>query len=189
MNALSITRLIKVLSAVSLLAVLGACQSMPKASSKLKDGASFSTYQTFALSDARPGPVTDPALAIRLGAMMRRHLATSLEARGLRQAPAGQADLIIDLAGSVSTEVYFNPVYLPPGYRLSRWYPAVPVRYLNATATDVVETGTLVVFAIDRAKNEPVWAGWVQGTYDANVKEETVKQAIDAILAQLPAKS
>lgn len=178
----------RVLLSLTLLVGLAGCASLPTPEAHLQPGANLAKYKTFALAEAQPGRFRDPEVALRWSSLLRNHLAGQMEQMGLRRVPAAEADLLIDLVATISTEVYVRPEYFYAERRISRWYARFPMQRMESLTTETADIGTLAVFAIDRAKDEPVWAGWLRGDYDQNPKQETVITALNSIVNQWPSK-
>lgn len=175
---------------IAMTALLAGCQSLPTAQSEVSAQARFDTYRTFAV--LAPSPRADRITAgdhVRLSGPMRLHLEQRLGERGLVPASPDVADLVFEIVGVVTPEISFFPsafgreVYY--GARTMGRYPLSGF-YANQPIVVTTDRGVLSVIAYSPRQREIVWAAWMEGEYRPGEKVDTVKTALDALLAQLP---
>jgi hypothetical protein len=175
--------------AASLL-LLSGCQSLPRPQSETSPSARFAEYETFAvLPPGLPPDRVDKGDYVRLGGALRLHLEQQLQARGLELASPEVADVVFELVGRVTTEVSYLPGSSLADYRWG-WSTRYPLYgyYVRPTWIETSDRGVLSVIASDRKARAVVWAAWMEGHYAPGAKVETVTAALDALLAQLPAR-
>lgn len=170
--------------------VFSGCQSLPKAQSEASPQARFAEYQTFAvLPPGLPADRVDKGDYVRLGGTLRLHLEQQLLARGLKLASPDVADVVFEVVGTVTTDVNYMPGPSRADYRWG-WSTRYPLYgyYARPTYIESVDRGVLSVIAYDHRAKAVVWAAWMEGRYAPGAKVETVNQALDALIAQFPAR-
>jgi len=152
-------------------ALLAASCATVKTTSSSDPAVDFSRYRTFRIAGDR----METADIHRLQDLVTE----KLRAKGLRTAPADQADL------NVVVRLIRGPgdVAAPMEYG---WWVG---NYATGAATDT-PMGTLVVDLVDRSRNQLVWRGQAQGTIPSvgAIREEKVRIAIDRLLSDYPPK-
>lgn len=161
--------------------LLASCATGPAVSVKTdyNHKVSFAGYHTYALDLGESGmrPTGQAALA--------DSLKSNLAARGINEAPRGQADLIVVPVAFTQEKLHSMPtggstyVLSHPGYRGGDWY-------INNDVTQYTE-GTLVLDFLDRQKHLIVFRGIGQGALSTAERNAVgVREAVQRIVADLP---
>jgi len=174
--------------------VLGACASTFKATHDYDAGHNFSNYQTFAWISEHPmtlaqtvGP-NNPLLEPRIMSTLE----TALAVKGYRWVKnAAAADFVIAFTVGSREEIRVDSYpsgYGHPGY--GRWGGGY-YGYGYGTETSVRQytKGMLAVDIFDVRERRPVWHGVASKTIsesDRENRDETIKAAVDAIVAGFP---
>jgi len=159
--------------------LITAASARDKISVSYAKGFSFSQYKTYAW--AEHGAVAHPMLAANIVAAIDQEL----QARGLQRV-TGKADLIIQIYGSIDTDMtmYSNdPIYgatggIPP-FDPSETGPAFVGYYGNTTVT--LRKGQMVVDLIDAKAKKLVWRGMATETLSSQDPEKVVDEVNGAI--------
>jgi hypothetical protein len=136
-------------------------------------------YQSYRWAGAEQGGTGDPRLDNNRMFVTRvqRAIDGQLARRGLREAPADAADLVVQFR--VRTEQRLEAAETD---RSGARQPA---------AASVYDAGTLVIDLTDARTDALVWRGWAQGSIDGAVDDqpwldEVVDRAVTRILDRLP---
>ncbi len=151
-----------------------------------KAGTDFSRYKTYALLPVtHQGPVEDPGAVLRLTGPAHAAVARELTAKGMTQAPTGQAaDLAVNLRGQSLPKVdvtdygYNYPVW-------TRYGPVTVVRNPSMSVTTYTER-TLIIELLDTRAKELVWVGWMKKNSSKPVTVEALDEAIRKVLEKYP---
>lgn len=142
----------------------------------------FSADRTYALYQLkqRPGPeqrVSNDLLDNRI----KRALTANLEADGLRQAPAQDADLLVTFHIALERNLHiYNSGWGHP----YRWHWGAGPGYAQAR---LVTRGTLIVDVLDGENRSLVWRGVAEGAFrKPNAKELVVSKVVTQLLAEFP---
>jgi hypothetical protein len=151
------TRRVLVVAAAVVPLVLAACASRLVGEVSYDDQVDFSRYRSFALMPVDSGGPTARPIAMR-------EVQRALEAKGLRVADKGSADLLATI-------------------HLSRRKKTRASGYIDSTGEYV---GMEVVLE-DRASGERVWSSWAAETYRESLEvEEEIPKAVDRIFEGYP---
>lgn len=154
-----------------------ACSSV-RVISDYDETASFSSYKTFAFHDKG-------IEKLKLNDLDKRRIVNGitaeLVAKGMQQADAASADVVINVLASSRENIDVN--YYNDPYYGWYYYPWMDRGYVNQYTE-----GTLLVDMIDRQKNVLVWQGKGIGfrVDDLKNKAEELQKAITAIMAKYP---
>lgn len=113
---------------------------------------------------------------------------SEMAARGLRKAPAGEADLLFAYHTGTQTRQQYDTY----GYGAGGWWGGYWGGGMTTTTTTVreYEEGTLILDIVDRARNQLVWRGSGTKTLDSSAtpeeRHETLRKAVNKILADFP---
>jgi len=175
---------------------LSACAGAPR-TVEYDDSVDFSRYQTFAWASPERRDVKDPVLDSELlDRRVANAIRQALSERGMEEAPAEEADLLITYhttsrqqfrAPHVRVHLSYGPGY--PYY--PHWYAAPHYRgpYYHYDQRSYQE-GTLIIDVVDRERNELVWRGWRAGEVRAaRFRDGQLQQQIDRILNHFPPPS
>ena len=187
-----------VLGALVVFALLGACASTFKATYDHDSNHDFSNYQTFAWISRNPmkagqtATVPNPLLEPRIMSALE----SALVAKGYRQvADASSADFVISFTVGSREEIKVDS-YPSMSVGYGRAYPrgwgwGGAYYGVGTTETKVRQytKGMLAVDVFDVKEKRPVWHGVASKTINESDREnveETIKAAVDAILAGFP---
>jgi hypothetical protein len=167
--------------------LLGACASAPPQPESMRDpSAPWGTYSTFGWS---PGPGvdgTDQPL-LMLDQNIRRAIAAELQRRGYTE--SANPDLRITYQTTGKDVVESNPVRV--GVGMGSWGGSFGGSVsVGSPSVRNYREGTLVIHAIDNARNAEVWQGRVAGKISKGSTETAaVTTAVQAAMRDFPARS
>ncbi len=168
------------LAAISLLAA--GCATPVKTSSK--SGIDFTKFKTFALMPLPDRiPSSDPGFLQRVAEPARDTVRRTLSAKGLKEVPAAEANLAVNLRGQSLPQVEVRDY----GYN----YPAMlyatvnPMNNPYPTVATYYER-TLTIELMDNAAKEVVWVGSTSRQSAQPVSVSQLEKAIETILAKYP---
>lgn len=177
--------------ALALLLGMGACATL-RVGSDYDRSASLTGYRTFAWMPAHMNPDESPNPLVA----QRAHdaIEQALTAKGYQLvSDAAAADFVVDftIGSRERTDIHSYPApYAGPWFgRYSYWWGApywgseVDVRQYRQ--------GTLSVDIFDGHTHRPVWHGWAQKELtraDIEHSASSIREAVDAVLAQFPPK-
>jgi hypothetical protein len=176
---------IAVLTAMLLLA---ACTSAPPKSQSMRDPqANFAAYRTYGWQDAPQVDGQDAPLRL-LDQNIRAAVAAEMQKRGYVEA-ATDPDLKIAYETASQQKIENSPVRV--GVGVGNWGGNVggSVGVSSASVRNYQE-GTLVIHAIDRARNAEVWQGSISGKMNkGGVEAAAVQRAVAAAMQDFPART
>ena len=111
-----------------------------------------------------------------------------MTAKGLRKAPAGEADILFAYHTGRQTRQQYDTY----GYGAGGWWGGYWGGGMTTTTTTVreYEEGTLILDIIDREQKQLVWRGSATKTLDASAtpeeRQQTLRQAVGKILGDFP---
>jgi hypothetical protein len=177
-----------VLLAIALFTAGCASSSPAKPESMRDPEANFASYQTFGWN-AGVAPASDDAPLKLLDSNIRAAIANELKKRGYGEAPAGVTpDLRIAYETASADKLENNPVRV--GIGVGSWGGNVGGS-VNVGSPSVrnYKEGTLVVHAIDTARNAEVWQGRVSKKITkGSVEPAAIAQAVSSAMADFPAR-
>lgn len=178
--------LLQILATASLVAGCAAPQPQPE--SMRDPQANFSVYQTFGWVPGATLDGTDAPLKL-LDGNIRSAIAAELRRRGYTEAPAGTApDLRITYETTSEQKLENNPVRI--GIGVGSWGGNVGGS-VNVGSPSVrnYQEGTLVVHAIDTARNAEVWQGRVSKKVGkGSLEPAAISQSVAAAMKDFPGK-
>jgi hypothetical protein len=163
-------------------ALLPSCASGPAVSVKTdyNHQVSFADYHTYSLNLSEA-----PELRPTGQAALTESLKSSLAARGINEAPAGKADLLVVPIVSTQEKLHMMPtrnktyVLSHRGYGAGTWY-------INNDVSQYTE-GTLVLDFLDRKRRMIVFRGIGQGVISTSERNAAgIREAVQRIVADLP---
>ena len=177
-----------VLLAIALLTA-GCASSSPAEPESMRDPqANFASYQTFGWN-AGVTPASDDAPLKLLDSNIRAAIANELKKHGYSEAPADVTpDLRIAYETASADKLENNPVRV--GIGVGSWGGNVggSVNVCSPSVRNYKE-GTLVVHAIDTARNAEVWQGRVSKKITkGSVEPAAIAQAVASAMEDFPAR-
>lgn len=176
--------------ALAAAALAAGCATEPtKSESMLDSQADFGAYKTFGWhtvpnADGSSEPVT------LVDANIRAAIASELQRKGYAEAAAGSdADLLISYEAVRAETVKNNPFRIGIGVGSYGSSGGGSVSAGSSSVKNVIE-GSLVIHAIDRARNAEVWRSRVSRELGkGNVKPEVIQSAVAEVFSDFPARS
>jgi hypothetical protein len=145
------------------------------------DFANFKTYAVLPLPQTVQG--ADPGTAVRVALPMKEEIQRGMAAKGYREVPVEQADLILNIRGKVvgKTDVT-DWGYSYAGYgRWGGYYDPY-----GGVSVDQYNEGTLSIEAFNRQK-QVTWVGWATGRLADKPDEARLRATIAEVVAKFPA--
>ena len=183
MNA---TRARQALSICAVL-LLGACASAPPEPESMRDpSAPWGSYASFGWSQS-PGVDGNDQPLLMLDQNIRRAIAGELTRRGYTE--SANPDLRITYQTTSKDVVESNPVRV--GVGMGSWGGSFGGSVsVGSPSVRNYREGTLVIHAIDNARNAEVWQGRVSGkTTKGSTEPAAVTTAVQAAMRDFPARS
>ena len=177
------------LAALATTIVLAGCATPPPAAETMRDPqANFAAYRTFGWTTGATVDGTDAPLKL-LDGNIRSAIAAELQRRGYTEAPAGTTpDLRVTYETASAQKIENNPVRV--GIGVGSWGGNIGGS-INVGSPSVrnYQEGTLVVHAIDTARNAEVWQGRVSTKITKGSTEPAaVAQAVAVAMKDFPRK-
>ncbi len=193
MNSASSTKSLRTLiiaaSVAAGVASLGACTTAPPQPESIRDPhANFAVYKTFGwTSDGADSGTTQPTPI--LDSTIRAAIKAEMIRKGYAEAPAGTApDLRMVYETSSATQLKNNPVSVGVGMGSWGGNTGGSVNVGSSSVRNVKE-GTLVVHAIDNARNAEAWQGKVSAEMKGgNLEPAAINAAVAAAMRDFPAR-
>jgi hypothetical protein len=184
-------RALATLAAVMAACIFPACVSTrPPAQSMRDPQADFSSLTTFAWDDPRQAQAETPPLSI-LDSSIRAAIAAELQRKGYSQAQAGATPrLLLHYETAAAEKIKSNPFRLGIGVGGYGSSGGASVGMSTPAARDVRE-GTLVLRAVDPARNVEVWNGRVSRELGKGGPPDPVliNSAVKELLQEFPART
>jgi len=170
--------------------LLSGCASPPAQPESMRDPkADFAAFKTFGWTSGGGIDASDQPLRL-LDGNIRSAIAAELTRRGYSEAPAGAApDLRIAYETASADKIGNNPVRV--GIGIVSWGGNVGGS-VNVGSPSVrnFKEGTLVVHAVDTARNAEVWQGRVSGLMtEGSLEPPAVAKAVAAAMQDFPART
>jgi hypothetical protein len=175
---------------LGLAAVLGGCASSapPQPDSMRDPQANFAAFSTFGWHEATAGGGADEPVKL-LDTNLRSAIAAELQRRGYVPAPAGATpDLSIAYETATAEKIENNPVRV--GIGIGSWGGNVGGS-VNVGSPSIrnYKEGTLVIHAIDTARNAEVWQGRVAGKVTrGSLEPEAIARGVAVAMQDFPAR-
>jgi len=185
-SAVRTTHGLALLAALLLAALLlGSCASAPPQSESMRDpGANWASYSTYGWSPSPALAGTDQPLLI-LDQSIRRAIAAEMQRRGYTES-AHDPDLRIAYETTSAEKVESNPVRV--GVGVGSWGGNVGGSVaVGSPSVRNYREGTLVIHAIDVARNAEVWQGRMSSRISkGSVEAAAVTSAVAAAMRDFP---
>lgn len=177
------------LAAVFATGWVAGCATAPPQSESMRDPqANFAAYKTFGWTTGATVDGTDAPLKL-LDGNIRAAITAELQRRGYTEAPAGTTpDLHMTYETASEQKLENNPVRV--GIGVGSWGGNIGGS-INVGSPSVrnYQEGTLVVHAIDTARNAEVWQGRVSKKITkGSVEPAAVAQAVAVAMKDFPGK-
>jgi hypothetical protein len=165
-----------------------ACSSL-KTTADYDHAANFSQYKTFAFQEGTP------ASTQFVQQRLESAIAGALQRKGMTQAPADSADLLVFTHAKVSTSKQLNATTMSyggwwgPGWYGGGWGGYYGGGGMGTTTVQEVDikNGTLVVDMVDRNKKSIVWRGVASDVVDEKtVTPENIQRVVDKLFEPFP---
>jgi hypothetical protein len=168
-----------------------ATSSEPSTPQSMKDPqANFANYHTFGWTEGGTPDPADPPLQI-LDTSLRAAISAELTKRGYTQAATGaKPDLRIAYETAAADKLENNPVRI--GIGVGGWGGNNVGGSVNVGSPSVrnYREGTLVVHAVDTARNAEVWQGRVSKKITkGSLEPAAINQAVAVAMQDFPARS
>jgi len=176
-----------VLALAGLVAALGGCATSQQTSapSSMRDpAANFAAIRTFGWS--APAGATDQPLTL-LDQNIRAAIAAELQRRGYVQSP-DKPDLAIAYQTTTAEKLENNPVRV--GVGIGGWSGNVGGSInVGSQSVQKVKEGSLVIHAIETARNAEIWRGSVEGRLGKGTTDAgTISRAVAQAMKDFPAR-
>jgi hypothetical protein len=170
-------------------AVLGGCASAPPQPDSMRDPqANFAAFSTFGWHETAAGGAPDEPVRL-LDSNIRSAIAAELQRRGYLPAPAGTTpDLRIAYETATAEKIENTPVRV--GIGIGSWGGNVGGS-VNVGSPSIrnYQEGTLVIHAIDTARNAEVWQGRVAGKVTkGSLEPEAIARGVAVAMQDFPAR-
>jgi hypothetical protein len=166
----------------------GCTSPAPRPQSMRDPQADFTAYKTFGWEAAAGANAPAQPLSI-LDSNIRTAITAELKGKGYEEAAAGTTpDLLISYGTARGEKVKNNPVRI--GVGVGSWGGSSGGSVgVSSSGVKNVNEGTLVVRAIDRARNAEVWTGRVSRELgEGNAQPMLVQNAVTELLREFPAR-
>lgn len=178
-----------VLAIIAAAGVVAGCAAPPPQPETMRDPrANFAAYRTFGWTAGATIDGTDAPLKL-LDSHVRTAIAAELQRRGYTEAPAGTTpDLRITYETTSEQKLESNPVRI--GVGVGSWGGNVGGS-VNVGSPSIrnYKEGTLVIHAIDTARNAEVWQGRVAGKVTkGSLEPEAIARGVAVAMQDFPAR-
>jgi hypothetical protein len=184
------TRFVRaVAAAIALAGFVAGCAAPPKAPETMRDpSVNFTNFKTFGWSAGGAVDAGDAPLKL-LDANIRAAIVDVLKSKGYVEAPAGTTpDLRIAFETAKADKIENNPVRVGIGIGGYGGNMGGSVNVGSPSIRNFTE-GTLVVHAIETARNAEVWQGRVSGKMTkGSVEAAAIRQAVAKAMADFPVR-
>jgi hypothetical protein len=182
----SLTPLVRMLSILPGLALLGACAAPgPTVRSDAAPGFALSGYRSYGYVE--PVSYDKAGYSSITSGHVRTAIARELERRGLR--PGSPADLLVNFDVRTADKLK-QGVQPSVGVSYGSWGGLGLGIGLGTGGTRSVTEGTLTIDLVDRARNQMVWSGSVSGELSKTAVEQpqpAIDAAVRRVFERLPA--
>jgi hypothetical protein len=177
--------------ALGLLAVtlVAGCASPPPRPETMRDpGANFAAYRTFGWTAGGTTEATEAPVRL-LDANLRAAISDVMKRKGYVEAPAGTTpDLRLAFETASAEKIENNPVRV--GVGVGSWGGNFGGSVnMGSPSIRNYKEGTLVIHAIDNARNAEVWQGRVSGKVTkGSLEPAAINQAVMTAMADFPVR-
>lgn len=170
-------------------ALVAGCASPPPRPETMRDpGADFAAYRTFGWATGGVNEATEAPVRL-LDANLRAAISDVMKRKGYVEAPAGTApDLRIAFETASADKIENNPVRV--GVGIGSWGGNFGGSVnMGSPSIRNYKEGTLVIHAIDNARNAEVWQGRVSGKItQGSLEPAAINQAVMTAMADFPVR-
>lgn len=171
-------------------ALLSGCASAPEKSTAMIDQqADFGNYKTFTWYTISSAEGANEPMSL-VDSSIRAAIATEMQRKGYVEAPAsGTADLLIDYEAARTEKVKSNPFRI--GVGVGSYGSGVGGSVSTSTpSVKNVSEGSLVIYAIDAARNAEVWRSRVSRELGkGSVNPDVVQSVVAEVLNDFPTRT
>jgi hypothetical protein len=186
-NPSSPLQTLRILIVATSIGIFGGCMSSPPQPESMRDPhANFAAYKTFGWTADGADPANTQTVQI-LDSSIRAAIKAELVRKGYVEAPTGTApDLRITYEAASATKLKNNPVSVGVGIGSWGGNSGGSVGVGSSSVRNVKE-GTLVVHAIDNARNAEAWQGKVSAEMkQGNIEAAAVNAAVASAMRDFP---
>jgi hypothetical protein len=170
-------------------ALVAGCASPPPAPETMRDpAANFAAYRTFGWTAGGTTEATEAPVRL-LDANLRAAISDVMKRKGYVEAPAGTApDLRLAFETASAEKIENNPVRV--GVGIGSWGGNFGGSVnMGSPSIRNYQEGTLVIHAIDNARNAEVWQGRVSGKVTkGSLEPAAINQAVAQAMADFPVR-
>ena len=147
----------------------------------------FSAYRTFGWAPSESVAGTDPPLQV-LDQNLRKSIAEELGRRGYLPAGDASPDLLIAYRTASKEQVESSPVRI--GIGVGSWGGSGGGSVgVSSSSLRNYREGTLVIHAIDAARNVEVWQGRISGKLsEGSLEPAAIQRAVGAAMRDFPSR-
>jgi hypothetical protein len=169
--------------------LVAGCASPPPAPETMRDpGANFAAYRSFGWTASGVNDATEAPVRL-LDANLRAAISDAMKRKGYVEAPAGTVpDLRIAFETASADKIENNPVRV--GVGVGSWGGNFGGSVnMGSPSIRNYKEGTLVIRAIDNARNAEVWQGRVSGKITkGSLEPAAINQAVAQAMADFPVR-
>jgi Domain of unknown function (DUF4136) len=170
-------------------ALVAGCASPPPQPETMRDpAANFAAYRTFGWTAGGTTEATEAPVRL-LDANLRAAISDVMKRKGYVEAPAGTApDLRLAFETASAEKIENNPVRV--GVGIGSWGGNFGGSVnMGSPSIRNYQEGTLVIHAIDNARNAEVWQGRVSGKVTkGSLEPAAINQAVTQAMADFPVR-
>jgi hypothetical protein len=170
-------------------ALVAGCASPPPQPETMRDpAANFAAYRTFGWTAGGTTEATEAPVRL-LDANLRAAITDVMKRKGYVEAPAGTApDLRLAFETASAEKIENNPVRV--GVGIGSWGGNFGGSVnMGSPSIRNYQEGTLVIHAIDNARNAEVWQGRVSGKVTkGSLEPAAINQAVMTAMADFPVR-
>jgi Domain of unknown function (DUF4136) len=170
-------------------ALVAGCASPPPQPETMRDpAANFAAYRTFGWTAGGTTEATEAPVRL-LDANLRAAISDAMKRKGYVEAPAGTSpDLRIAFETASAEKIENNPVRV--GVGIGSWGGNFGGSVsMGSPSIRNYQEGTLVIHAIDNARNAEVWQGRVSGKVTkGSLEPAAINQAVAQAMADFPVR-
>jgi len=170
-------------------ALVAGCASPPPQPETMRDpAANFAAYRTFGWTAGGATEATEAPVRL-LDANLRAAISDVMKRKGYVEAPAGTApDLRLAFETASAEKIENNPVRV--GVGIGSWGGNFGGSVnMGSPSIRNYQEGTLVIHAIDNARNAEVWQGRVSGKVtQGSLEPAAINQAVAQAMADFPVR-
>jgi hypothetical protein len=173
----------KVLAGIAILPLMIASALAQEVNYNFSKEANFAVFRTYAWVDIKGGSVD------QLDQLTAKQLTSAIDAefgrKGLRPAPAAQADLLVGFQAAITQERSITAYNTGWGYG-----PGWRAGGISSAQTSTILVGAFALDIYDRTKKELVWRGTATKTIDVGAKpekrEQNIRKGVQKLLKHYP---